>query len=382
MRDKLDQKDIIGSIFLDLRKAFDVIPHNFILGKLVYYGIKGKEYDWMKSYLTDRRQFVTVNDCTSEWLKIRSGVPQGSILGPLIFCLFINDLCNVNLHSNSKLSLYADDTAIFNHGKTIREVQKNLQDDFDTICKWLDLNNMHLHPRKTKVMAFGHKKKLGKDVLLINYRNLPLENVNKIKYLGVLLDSGMTWGVHISTVVSKISRAIGCIRRIKEWLSFKILKNLYFAMILPYIDYCNTAWGSCAKIHRDKIQKLQNKYARMILNKDYHTSQRSLLHMLKWQSVEQRIKYQYCVLVFKIQNNLVPTYLESLICQRIVNYKTRYSLKCPLQLPRPRTDYKRNSFAYVGANLFNALPGYVQLCTSLHTFKKQCKVLNLDSMEL
>ena len=96
---------MIGGIFLDLRKAFDVIPHNFILGKLKYYGIKGNEYDWMKAYLTDRRQFVIVNNCISESVKIRSGVPQGSILGPLIFCIFINDICNLNMNVNSKMCL-------------------------------------------------------------------------------------------------------------------------------------------------------------------------------------------------------------------------------------------------------------------------------------
>ena len=171
------------------------------------------------------------------------------------------------------------------------------------------------------------------------------ENEKKIKYLGVILDSGMTWGEHVSKIVGKISQAIGCIRRIKHLLSLKILKNLYFAMILPYIDYCcsSTSWGSCAKIHWDKIQKLQNKYARMILNEGYYTPQRSLLLRLNWQSVEERIEYQYCqycVLVFKIQNNLTPTYLESLICKRTVNYRTRYNYilyKIPLQLSRPRT---------------------------------------------
>ena len=112
----------------------------------------------------------------------------------------------------------------------------------------------------------------------------------------------------MTKIVGKISQAIGCIRRIKHVLSFKILKNLYFAMILPYIDCCSTSWGSCAKIHRDKIQKLQNKYARMILNAGYYTPQRSLLLRLNWKSVEERIEYQYCVLVFKIQNNLAPTY--------------------------------------------------------------------------
>ena len=129
----------------------------------------------MDGILVNRQETVcTINDCTSECLKIKSGVPQGSILGPLIFCLFINGICNVNLHSNSKMSLYADDTAIFNYGKTVKEVQTNLQDDFDTICKWLDINNMHIHPLKTKVVAFGHKKKMRNDVLSITFRNVYL----------------------------------------------------------------------------------------------------------------------------------------------------------------------------------------------------------------
>ena len=133
----------------------------------------------MKSYLIDRRQCVTVNNCTSECVKTKSGVPQGSILGPLIFCLFINDMCYLNLHVHTKISLYADDTALFNSGKTIKEVQKNLQEDFELIWKWLDLNSMHLHPQKTKHM------------LLLKYKNFPLDNVSKIKYLGIIFDASM-----------------------------------------------------------------------------------------------------------------------------------------------------------------------------------------------
>ena len=219
------------------------------------------------------------------------------------------------MNVNSKMCLYADDTAIFCHDILSKEVQNNLQCDFDVICNWLDLNGMHLHPNKTKVMAFGHRKRLRNDALMIKYRNEPIENVKKIKYLGVTLDSGMTWGEHVSSIVVKISRTIGCIRRIKQFLPPRILKNLYFAMILPYIDYCCTSWGSCAKTHKDKIQKLQNKYARIILNKDYLTSQHHLLLTLKWQTVEERIKYKYCVLAFKIQNNLAPAYLEPLMCK-------------------------------------------------------------------
>ena len=170
--------------------------------------VVGNEYNWIKSFLTERRQFVTVNNCISDCVNTRSGVPQGSILGPLIFCMFMNDICYLKLHAHSKMSLYADDTAIFNYGKTMNDVHMVLQEDFDLICKWLDLNNMHLHPQKTKVMAFGHRRKLVNNILVLKFKGQPIENVHEIKYLGVIFYSGMTWKEHICYIVGKISRAI------------------------------------------------------------------------------------------------------------------------------------------------------------------------------
>ena len=148
-------------------------------------------------------------------------------------------------------------------------------------------------------------------------------------------------------------------------------------MILPYTDYCSMSWGSCAKIHRDKIQKLQNKYARMILNEGYYTPQRSLLLRLNWQSVEERIEYQYRVSVFKIQNYLTPTYFESLICKRTVKYRTRYSTKCPLQLPRPRTEYKINSFALCWSQVVQHTPRDILKCVQALVSFQNCVNLQI-----
>ena len=369
----MDSGQLIGAVFLDLKKAFDVIPLHLILAKLSFYGIRNDEYKWFESYLLSRKHCVSVQGCSSNYLTVQSGVPQGSILGPLIFCLFINDICKLSFSSQSKISLYADDTAIFNKDSDHSQIQINLQRDFDLIVKWLKYNGMYIHPDKTKVITFGPKRKLHNLVLSIKYNDSELENVSHLKYLGVILDSQLVWSKHIETICLKISRSIACIRRIKHLVPNKVLINLYYALILPYIDYCCTAWGSCSKANLLKIQKLQNRYARLVLNVDRFTSKCFLLTTLNWQSVEQRIKYHYCVIMYKALNSLTPVYIELLIERRTTHYVTRYTLRSPLTVPYPRTEYMKRSFVYTGSSLFNKLPISIQYSSSLSIFKQKSR---------
>ena len=222
---------LTGGIFLDLKKAFDVIPIDMILAKLDYYGIKGKEYEWFRSYLMGRRHCVSVQGHTSDFLTVKSGVPQGSILGPLIFCLFINDMCKLKLNSKTTLSLYADDTAMFSCDNNLSKVQNNLQNDFDLIVTWLEYNGMHIHPGKTKVIAFGPKCKLRNNIISVKYKDTKLEHVTSIKYLGVIIDSQLLWSHHINYICTKVSRSICCIRRIRHLISHKVRVNFsYFTL--------------------------------------------------------------------------------------------------------------------------------------------------------
>ena len=223
------------AIMLDLKKAFDLIPHGLILKKLWYCGVRDKELLWFKTYLTKRKQCVVINGKTSSYLPVRSGVPQGSILGPLIFCLFINDISNLKLSEKTKLCLYADDTAVFCRSKNEKELQTITQTQFNMICQWLKLNKLFLNVSKTKIMLFGRRSKIKHIKLDIRYDNRELEMVDNFKYLGVILDTRLNWSQHITYITKKISRAIGCIRRIKYFLSHKNLVNLYYAMILPHI---------------------------------------------------------------------------------------------------------------------------------------------------
>ena len=149
-----------------------------------------------------------INGTTSGYLPVKSGVPQGSILGPLIFCLFINDITNLKLSDKSKLYLYADDTAMFCKSKNEKELQILTQSQFDMICKWLKINRLILNVSKTKLMLFGRKSKIKNIKVDVYYENLKLETVDTFKYLGVILDSGLNWSEHVSYITMKISRAI------------------------------------------------------------------------------------------------------------------------------------------------------------------------------
>ena len=147
---------VTGAILLDLKKAFDVIPHKKILEKLPYYGVRIKELKWFENYLIGRK-CVSISQCSSDFVTLKSGMPQGSILGPLLFCLYINDMCNLNMgkKTRKKKSLYANDIAVFNNNVSLLKVHEYLQKDVDVISQWLENNDMHLHPNKTKVMIFG-----------------------------------------------------------------------------------------------------------------------------------------------------------------------------------------------------------------------------------
>ena len=159
---------------------------------------------------------------------------------------------------------------------------------------------------KQKWWSIGTKRKIKDKVLRISHEDGYLENVTDIQYLGVTLDQSLSWSLQVSNVTKKINRAIACIRRIKTYLTQSILVQLYYSLLLPHLDYCSVVWGKCNKTDLLKLQRTQNRYARLVLNADYTTSKDTLLSNLGWQSVDNRINYQYCIYVFKILNDLAP----------------------------------------------------------------------------
>ena len=328
--ERMDKRQFTGSVFIDLKKAFDVVNHNYLLYKLEHYGVRNDSLDWFRNYLTTRTQTVNFGNVLSTNSNVDYGVPQGSILGPLLFILFINDL--PQCLENCSISMYADDTVIYYSAAILKSVQTVVQDDMDKIALWMVDNELLLNESKTKTLLFGTRQKLGEGADFdININGTKLEQVYSFKYLGMTLDYQLNWKEQVESVSMKISNRLKLLSRIRSCLTPAAAKCVYNGLIQPIFYYCDVTWSKVSEGCSHELQRLQNKAARTILQL---TRTGDSLNILNWMNLENRRAMHVCILVFKCMNALVPDYLNNYFSQNknIPNYNTR--LKTDLHLPR------------------------------------------------
>uniref|UniRef100_A0A3B5QAJ9 Reverse transcriptase domain-containing protein n=1 Tax=Xiphophorus maculatus TaxID=8083 RepID=A0A3B5QAJ9_XIPMA len=210
--DNMDKKKCAIGVFLDLKKAFDTINHDMLLKKLERYGIRGVPLNWIRSYIGERKQFVELDGQKSDVLNITCGVPQGSVLGPKLFILYINDI--VKISNLIKYIIFADDTSIFCTGENIQQLSKVINTEIEKLQHWLKNNKLFVNLDKTKFMIFGNNKKQENNPIKISIDSVNLEEIHEIKFLGVTLDNKFSWKPHIGQVKSKIAKSVAVIRRI------------------------------------------------------------------------------------------------------------------------------------------------------------------------
>ena len=269
----LDLGDMVIGIFLDLKKSFNTVNHKILVKKLYSYGIRGQSINWFKSYLENRSQYVTYNEKRSDIKNIICGVPQGSILGPLLFLIYINNFASVS--SKLYYVLFADDTNVFIFGNNLRKLINTLHIDLDQLYAWLQSNKLTLHLLKTHYMMFHRAKQKHMDVkLCIN--KVPIQQVDNTKFLGVIIDDNLNWSNHISYINSKIAKGIGIICRARKFFSKSALYYLYYAFIFPYLIYCVEVWDNALSTHTQPLIKLQNKIIRIITNSHFLASSEKL----------------------------------------------------------------------------------------------------------
>lgn len=271
-----DKNKKIMPLFLDFKRAFETIDRNILLEKLAKYGIQGKELNWFKSYLTDRKQKTKVNNVTSRTIDNKYGVPQGSILGALLFILYINDLPNIL--KNSEIIMYADDTLIFTEADTEQTCRENLEQDMLNINNWLKMNKLKLNESKTKLMEINMNNsedfKINDEII---------EKVDNIKYLGFIIDKDLKLKNHIDYICRKIGKKIGFFKRIRNKVSTLTAITIYNTIIKPHFEYGSTIlYTCCNKQQISRLQKLQNKSMRAILKCNRYTPTISMLDALKW----------------------------------------------------------------------------------------------------
>ena len=228
-----------------------------MLDKLTSLGLNRSAVQWFRSYLTMRTQSVCINGVLSEPQPISFGVPQGSVLGPLLFIIYINDL-PLAVHGCC-VELYADDALIYFASKSVNEIQAQLTSDLTNVLSWLHANFLILNLEKTKIMLVGtHQRTAEADELVIEISNTRLERVNKFKYLGVLLDNTLSWKDHVEYIGNKISSRLDILRRGRKVLSKPTLQMLYNTLVLPLFDYCSPVWDSCGIGNKAYLDKWWN----------------------------------------------------------------------------------------------------------------------------
>lgn len=371
-RQDLDLNKIVVAVFLDLRRAFETIDRTILINKLQYYGIQGVALQWFTDYLTNRAQVTNYNGTTSEVIECNHGVPQGSVLGPLLFIIYINDIgCIIN---DSKLNLFADDTLISASGGNVQQVVDIINNDLSKLDRWLITNKLKLNTDKTKCMVIASKNNLKKiDNIRVCIDSTELEIVEHMTYLGVTIDNQLKFNKHIDVIVKKIAKKIGFLARIGQNLSCWSRTLIYHTIIQPHFDYCSSILFMTGETQIQRLQLLQNRSMRVILQCNKYTPIVQMFDILKFTSVRNRITIQLLIFIYKILNNLMPLYFQDfLICNNeIHNYATRSS-----NLFRVKQNNKKIGCRTIfkeGLLLFNGLPVETRNAPSLSSFKRRLR---------
>ena len=377
--DNINNSLLTGFVQIDLRKGFDTINHQILLYKLQKYGIDGNCLEWFKSYLYNRKQIVKINNKMSIPCILPIGVPQGTILGPLLFVLYTNDFCQ---HIYPVMSIrYADDTSLCACGYDIDEVQYKLQTGTDNALEWLKENRLLVNDNKSSTMLLGTRQRVSDLELKINISDVILNMCSETKLLGVVLDNYLSWDRHIEMIYKKVYPKIGVLYRLSKFISRPILNIIYNTLIQPDFDYCISVWGNCPKIHFERLQKLQNRAARIVCNEyDWNIPSLSLIKQLGWMSIEMRKDYFISVIMYKTINGSGLRYLfpNLTYTHQYHNYNTRAASNDMFILPKPKCELFKTSLQYYGIKLWNHLPYQIKNASNLEQFKDMCKKFIMD----
>lgn len=360
----MDHGETPLNIYLDLSKAFDTIDHNILLQKLSYYGIKRPSLQLLKDYLSERKQFVDYNGVHSDLLNITTGVPQGSILGPLLFIIYINDI-----KSSSNIFhpiIYADDTTLTTtlNSFLCDNINICLNKELVNISQWLKANKLTLNVNKTKAMIF-HTSRRRVTAPDINIDGVNIDWVDHFDFLGIVIDKHLTWNQHIDKITTKLSRTIAVMNRLKHFVPSDILLTIYHSLILPHFNYGLLSWGS--KCYR--LNKLQKKAVRIIVNASYNAHSEPILKGLKLLKVQDICSLQELKLCFKFESGLLPNYFYSICSRHSDNHDFSTRNSNNFQLPLIKLSLAKFSVRYRLPIAYNNCPNIIKEKIYTHSYQ-------------
>ena len=369
----INEGKFVGTIMIDFRKAFDLVDHDLLLKKLSYYKCGSNFINLMKSYLKNRTQVVSVNGTKSNTAEISSGVPQGSILGPLLFLIFINDLPLVLSGKVSSTDMYADDTTIYDIQADMGTLRSNLQESLTILQKWCKQNGMLLNTEKTKVMLISTRQKrirLDTRLLSLTYNEIDLQLTTGGKILGVYIDENFQWNNHFQFVCKKVSSYIWLLSRIKSYLSLEHRSLFYKAYIQPHFNYCNIIWGNSTNSNVSRLTKLQRRVCKIILESEYEDldSAQKSLNIL---SFDQNVFVNKAKTMYKVANSLLPQYIIDFFQLRadsLPETALRSVTNHNFTIPKPKSSLYKESLAYSGPVIWNTIPPEIKRSLTIGSF--------------
>lgn len=366
----INKNELTCGLFLDLSKAFDTVNHNILLAKLDYNGIRGPAYNLLKSYLTNRKQYVKIGKYKSEFQQINCGVPQGSVLGPLLFILYINDLnqaCDIG-----NLRIFADDTTVFFKCETIDEVTTKGTQIMTQLNEWFKVNKLTLNSDKSNFIIFrSRQNKITNLPEKINFDDTCISRSVSAKYLGVTLDGHLTWNQHITEVCNKLKRYFKLFYCIRNLVNINQVKIIYYAFIYSRIKYGISTFGFTDDNKLKRLQILQNKLLKVLLAKGYRYSTNKLHNELDIIKVKDIAKVDSLTFIHNYFNNKLPLVFNNYftLVRDIHNRNTRRSER-NIYIETYKTDTGKSSMKSIGASNWNALKNSTKDIKNLKTFKK------------
>ena len=345
--------------------------------KLHHYGVRGVALDFFKSYLHDRKQFTIVNGVSSDWLTVLCGVPQGSVLGPLLFLLYTNDLAN---STNFSINLFADDTCLSMSCKNLHVLNRQCNIEAASVDNWFRANRLTTNSKKASKFLLSKYSPVGSENNFHNFRikmgNIELENVNSVKYLGVMLDANVTWSEQIEFLASNLSRSAGIFSKLRYYLNTKTLIEMYHALFNSHLQYAILCWGSTTSTNLNRLQIIQNRVIRNMTRSPRFFRLDNHFLNLRILKVHDLYNLEVAKFMHSHFHSTLPTCFSTFF-QEISeshNYNTRSKSCRNYTTINCRSSRGQRSIKYKGPKIWNDVP---TSCKSLskYCFKKQYKEL-------
>ena len=360
-RQHLDQNEYIGAVLMDLSKAFDCLPHELLIAKMEAYGFENGSLKLFYNYLKQRKQTVSINGEMSDYMDILAGVPQGSILGPILFNIFINDLMQVFTHT--ELSNFADDNSLSKAGSSVEPVIADLEHDSQIAIEWFTENKLIANPDKFKAILISRKGDLINIPLNINGEII--KSKKDVTLLGIKIDNQLTLSDHIGMLCKSAANQLNSIKRLKRHFVTKTKRILVKTFVLSQFNYCPLVWHFCKPGDTHKIEKIHERAIRFIYN-DYTNDFSTILNENGESSLYLKRVRTMAHEIYKSLNGLNPTYMKELLKSR------EKTMRRPLDLYIPRVKqitYGERSFKFEAPSLWNSLPLEIRGAENLKLFK-------------